>query len=271
MADIPRPDPEQVRSNGTKRLRLLGKDSLSTVLDIAVSRALRRQTAEYDTRHVTAVQRIVKQEFSRLVKDNARSIRALPKSEFLLELERSRNQILEARDRAQLELDELEERSGLLRDLLLREDKHERGQISVRGQRLEEEFTRRFEPLLARSVVGPAARKRLLDELVASAGSAVLIEWRQSIDERRRNATDEIERYERRILKLTQSLERTEAALHNLSNLKEGDAGIASIYRTVQGLAAEEDDRERKQEMLSQIFEANVALHQALAVEKAGA
>ena len=38
------------------------------------------------------------------------------------------------------------------------------------------------------------------------------------------------------------------------------DTGVASIYRTVQGLTGDEDDYQRKKEMLILIFEANIAL-----------
>ena len=45
-----------------------------------------------------------------------------------------------------------------------------------------------------------------------------------------------------------------------LSKLEDSDGGIASIYRTVQGLAADVGDFEQKRNVLAQIFEANLVL-----------
>ena len=65
---------------------------------------------------------------------------------------------------------------------------------------------------------------------------------------------------ERRIGKLREVLDQTEANLRKVAAAKEIDPGIASIYRSVQGLADEEQGFERKKEMLTILFEANVNL-----------
>jgi hypothetical protein len=45
-----------------------------------------------------------------------------------------------------------------------------------------------------------------------------------------------------------------------LGTMRDHDPGIASIYRTVQGLAEVDALREMKREMLTEIFQANLAL-----------
>ncbi len=65
---------------------------------------------------------------------------------------------------------------------------------------------------------------------------------------------------ERRLSKLAEALEMTEAELRHTMALKNVDPGVASIYRTVQGLSAAEEDVELKKEMMSKIFEANLEL-----------
>jgi len=40
--------------------------------------------------------------------------------------------------------------------------------------------------------------------------------------------------------------------------------GVASLYRTVQGLTSEDDQYEAKAEMLKNIFDANLALREAM-------
>lgn len=65
---------------------------------------------------------------------------------------------------------------------------------------------------------------------------------------------------ERRIAKLRELLDQTERALEEMADAKGVGSGIASIYRTVQGLKAGEKGAEQKKEMLSLIFEANLDL-----------
>jgi hypothetical protein len=73
-------------------------------------------------------------------------------------------------------------------------------------------------------------------------------------------AQSTIEQLERRVNKLTSSLGRTEEELKRVAAMKDIDVGVASIYRTVQGLSSADDQFEAKKEMLKNIFEANVAL-----------
>jgi MinD-like ATPase involved in chromosome partitioning or flagellar assembly len=74
----------------------------------------------------------------------------------------------------------------------------------------------------------------------------------------------EIDKLERRIAKLTLQLEQAEAAIRHLAKLKNVDPGIASIYRTVQGLSPDDEARESKSALLTQIFEANVELRHTM-------
>jgi GGDEF domain-containing protein len=90
-------------------------------------------------------------------------------------------------------------------------------------------------------------------------------EWRAMVSagnlfERQR----QVEMLERRVAKLTESLGLTEAELKRVAALKNIDLGVASIYRTVQGLSSEEANAEQKKEMLKNIFDANVALRQQI-------
>ena len=74
-----------------------------------------------------------------------------------------------------------------------------------------------------------------------------------------------IDNLERRVAKLTESLGLTEAELKRVAQMKNIDLGIASIYRNIQGLSAEEAGAEQKKEMLKNVFEANLALRAQLA------
>ena len=70
----------------------------------------------------------------------------------------------------------------------------------------------------------------------------------------------QIELLERRIAKLTQSLGMTEAELQRVLRSKSLDPGIASIYKSVQGLSGDEVQMELKRALMEKIFEANVEL-----------
>jgi len=73
-----------------------------------------------------------------------------------------------------------------------------------------------------------------------------------------------VDRLERRVKKLVQSLEETEAALKQIAAMKNIDLGIASLYKVVQGLPMEEANRALKQELMTVIFHANVDLQKRL-------
>lgn len=77
----------------------------------------------------------------------------------------------------------------------------------------------------------------------------------------------QIDNLERRITKLTTSLDVTEKELKRVASMKNVDTGVASIYRSVQGLGDGEDS-EQKRGMLQDLFDANVAFRQELAEKK---
>src|SRR5262249_25094336 len=69
-----------------------------------------------------------------------------------------------------------------------------------------------------------------------------------------------VDRLERGVKKLVQSLEETEASLKQIAAMKNIDLGIASLYKVVQGLPMEESNRALKQELMTVIFHANMDL-----------
>jgi hypothetical protein len=78
-------------------------------------------------------------------------------------------------------------------------------------------------------------------------------------EEMRREHAQQVNQLERRLRRVTQSLEATEDALRRVPSGGE-DTGIASIYRSVQGLSTVENDVVLKKELMSKIFEANLEL-----------
>lgn len=77
----------------------------------------------------------------------------------------------------------------------------------------------------------------------------------------------QIDNLERRVAKLTQSLDVTEKELKRVASMKNVDTGVASIYRSVQGISDEDDNAEQKKEMLQDLFDANIAFREELAAK----
>ncbi|NOT31160.1 MAG: hypothetical protein HOP15_11990, partial [Planctomycetes bacterium] len=65
---------------------------------------------------------------------------------------------------------------------------------------------------------------------------------------------------QRREHKLERSLREARAALAYVSGLAHVDDGLASIYRTVQGLASSDPRHTQKRDVLECVFRANLAL-----------
>ena len=74
-----------------------------------------------------------------------------------------------------------------------------------------------------------------------------------------------VELLERRIAKLTTLLEQAEQNLARLAAMRGDDPGLASIYRTVQGLSPDERAFAFKQKLMQKIFQANLEIKQELA------
>jgi GGDEF domain-containing protein len=68
-----------------------------------------------------------------------------------------------------------------------------------------------------------------------------------------------VDQLERRVAKLTSLLGVTEEELQRVLSMKSIDDGVASIYRTVQGLAAEAAQAEQKRAMMAVIFHENLS------------
>ncbi|MFN0241285.1 MAG: tyrosine-protein kinase family protein [Planctomycetota bacterium] len=73
----------------------------------------------------------------------------------------------------------------------------------------------------------------------------------------------EVEMLERRLKKLTDLLAQTEDSLKRVLAAKAGDEGVASVYRSVQGLS--EGEGASKSQLLQEIFLANQHLQRAIA------
>ena len=79
--------------------------------------------------------------------------------------------------------------------------------------------------------------------------------------------TREVDTLRRRLRKLTSSLEETERELARVQALEPVEEGVASQFRTVQGLSSKDAQFELKRELMSKILEANLALREPAPAE----
>ncbi|MEM7310039.1 MAG: GGDEF domain-containing protein [Planctomycetota bacterium] len=70
----------------------------------------------------------------------------------------------------------------------------------------------------------------------------------------------QVDTLERRVRKLASMLDMTESELKRVAAMKSVDPGVASIYRSVQGLSGEEKDYEMRKQLMHEIFKANIEL-----------
>jgi hypothetical protein len=117
-----------------------------------------------------------------------------------------------------------------------------------------------------------AAIRETFGKLGANGAEALVIERQFTevalvlLEEARRRAAaaqnrerdSQVDRLERRVTKLVESLEATEKTLKEVAAMKNIDLGIASLYRVVQGLPEEEQNRAQKKQMMEIIFQANL-------------
>ena len=124
------------------------------------------------------------------------------------------------------------------------------------------------DPVLAESFHGTFERLGLDGErlgtlrqrLVQLAVRAVVKERQSVLENLPPTSLRRIDLLERRIGKLRGSLSTAREAMSKLDGMEDLDLGVASIYRTVQGLAEVDALAEVKRDMLTEIFQANAAL-----------
>ncbi len=240
--------------------------SLEDALDAGVLAALERMFGSYEG-DLSGVQRVLRLEFQAMLRTSGRSIRSLLRRSFLTELHRSHIELVLAREHAKEELARLETRRAEFGTAppAAAESSDDAARSAalqaLRGPEVDRAgLEERFRQVLARAPLSPEENRALAADLGKEALS-VLEEALESFRLRRDRATqEEIDRYERRITKLKESLARTEHLLSGLASTRRVDAGVASIYRTVQGLQDDAAQHEKKAALLADIFEANLAL-----------
>jgi diguanylate cyclase (GGDEF)-like protein len=126
------------------------------------------------------------------------------------------------------------------------------------------EFAARMAALFGAGAGSGAEAEKLRQQAIDLALRGIHEERRRSVERQMRDNEGEVDTLRRRVSKLNSSLAATEEELRRVMALKDVDPGVASIYRTVQGLSADAANAKARLDMLNRIFQANVELRQNL-------
>ena len=260
LRDAGRPGGRTDGDVARRRLKIIGREPLETAIDIAVSRALHRHLADLDRGRREAIRDTSRTELLELLRQNGRKVRATSKSQFMDELEKSRNEILASRDAATTEVEELRKQLEVYHNMQAADDQvrraHAGEMIANANAELGTELARLFE----RFERGEIDAVGLQEQIRAFTSRMTRQGWDESFEERSKEYESQVDTLERRVAKLNLSLEESERALLELSKAKNIDSGVASVYRTVQGLSQNEDQWKVKEALLVKVFEANQVL-----------
>jgi len=111
---------------------------------------------------------------------------------------------------------------------------------------------------------------RLQEDVLNAARECIVVARDRALTELVIEHENQITNLESRVNKLKELLDATETELRQIAERKGLDPGVASIYRSVQGLEEGEKDFERKKEMLVLLFEANMDLRSQIDLEPDG-
>lgn len=246
-----------------RNLNYIGEARLMAVIAASVRHAVKRTFGAVDETQLVKTAATAQRGFIHLLKNNGKAVRGLPVSDFVKEVEASRQQILRQREQARIELVRLTRELGTRREAMKTERVQFIAAKQEAGAELDEKLIDQITELFAGlgDVPGLDEIKRAITQITLQ---GVHEERQKAVQAKLAEHDAEVGNYERRIRKLTESLGRTEEEIKRLAKMKGVDNGVASIYRAVQGLSGADESLEQKQEMMTSIFEANLALQEKI-------
>ncbi len=243
--------PDELKERGVSNLRSVSLSRVSMLIEKAVNRALLARTlhndgdedeesAQFESVSVTA-----RKEFM-----------AMATSDVPVE-----DEVSDVQEHAVSALDQLKaELAGRRREVA----EQERALRSIGGlaKDADEELATKLRALFVSWGGKADAPSALEREVIELAVQELRRERGNSERERLRHHQDEISVLERRIGKLTNLLSETEGNLVRAQRVGASVNGIASEYDCVQGLSEDDEFHEKKSELMTAIFEANMEMRE---------
>lgn len=236
-----------------KRLDVLNRRTLAEGVERAVANALSEHIQPLPSVLLTGILWDVRMAFDDMVTNRARTLRMVSSDEHIEELEEAGERLGKQRDLARAELESLREAAEGLRRTLADSSAAPREDADA-------EIEAESEELRARNAAELEDRVRaLVDEAGADEGALELaLRVARAEHEHARVAHEEsVEQLRRRIAKLNGSLETMEESLYELMQRKDVDAGLASRFRSVQGLSKFDENYATKRRMIDGVFAFN--------------
>jgi hypothetical protein len=243
---------DQLKKRGIQKVNVLGIDRIVALIEEAVNRSLKHKLMGLE-RSVVADR--TKEEFLKLLKSNE-------------ELEKSRDELAQMQQRAQEEIDEVRQQLAQQKAALAERLGVAHEQESRRYQGENAAIARELDALFRQFVqLGKTDVGTLRDGVVALVRKVVDAERQTALAALAAARDREVEILERRIGKMTDALEQNEQRMAEVLAMKDVDSGVASVYREVQGLNSSARSYQKKKELMSEIFKANLALQKGIQEE----
>ena len=236
---------DELRERGVEKVNVVGLDRIVALIEAAVHRTLKKHMLGIGggLPDRSGIAEDTREEFLRLLQ----SQKTLAKEKEATE--KRSDELREQVDDLRLMLHEAQKRL---------ESRQKQAERESRARKAADDlsFTEALEELMQEH----SASKELEEGVLGLVLTRLASERERITEARQKEYGGEIEKLERRIAKLTNSLGETEQQLSNALQDKSVEPGISSIYREVQGLDHGDAQFEKKSELMESIFAANLAL-----------
>lgn len=234
---------DQLKKRGVKSVNVLGLDRIVALIEEATMRSLRHRLLAGDR---AAVANATKEEFLKLLKSNQ-------------ELKQSRTDLEEEKQVAVEDAVTLRhEMAGLTKQLGDR--LRQAGELARSRHQGEDTEILELIDVIYKASLASGDIDKFKDRMAELLFASLARERQMAVAATEAAKDKEVELLQRRIAKLADKLQVTEGQLSHLSALGRVDAGIASVYREVQGLDPGAIFYEKKKELMADIFKANLQL-----------
>lgn len=237
--------PEELRASGITRVRRVSREMVSKLIEKAVNRTLMERTIGVPDPELRELIQHAHDEFNRILGQQD-------------EIDRTRERIGEQRSALKEELAKIRAELADRRQFLEQRQSRDRAVVE---QEENDALSARIRDAFSKLAALPPEVRRLEREVLVRALEGLETARASALDAGRAESGQRVQELERRIAKLVGSLEQTEQALRRVAKAQQGDGGLESIYRTVQGLDPGDPSEEAKKQLMRAIFEKNLELY----------
>ena len=241
---------DQLKKKGINRVNVVGIDRISALIETAVHRTLKARMALGFNPNLThgEIANETRAEFLRLLR-NKESLKKV-QEETEEEKESLKSQVASLQNELQTLQREIEEK----RQRFVREER-------VRTAAEDQELVLAVQELLGQAKLG--AKGLDIQEELLSLFLGRLDEERKRVRAQKElELRKEVDLLNRRLQKVTKTLDHTEGRLQEALTGVTEDLGVSSIYKEVQGLSSQDPEFKKKKTLMTSIFEANLELQQ---------